>query len=289
MELLYKMTEKFQYGQKLDLEVTETIADMKTDHSHVRYVKTSNHGNVLLMDDEIQFSTADEHRYHEMLVHPVMMQTYAHQPQKVLILGGGDGLAAREVFKWANVEHVTIVDWDAAFVDKFGGGLLAPLNRNVFSRNNLKYVADDAVHFLETTSNQYNVVILDFPDPDGTTNMPALYVQCINLVENVLLPKGVVATHVGPVHPNPRFQQWETVRAIRDTMEHTFSGMSKKVSLHTVYVPSFSNEWGFLVASDALLNLNNTLWSSVRDRCRYWNGESSENVSYDIGVNYHNK
>jgi spermidine synthase len=282
------MTEKFQYGQKLDLEVIETLADMKTDHSHVRYVKTRNHGNVLLMDDEIQFSTADEHRYHEMLVHPVMSRTHSFQKQKVLILGGGDGLAAREVFKWANVEHVTIVDWDAAFVDKFGGGILTHLNKNVFSRSNVTYIAEDALAYLGGTGKTFDVVFLDFPDPDGPT-MVDLYTTCISLADTLLTKNGVIGLHVGPVHPNHNFQTWDTIRTLRDTLDHTFSGLNKHVELSTVYVPSFSNEWGLMRLCAATDIPKNSLWTSVRDRCKYWNGESSENVSYDIQVNYHNK
>jgi spermidine synthase len=282
------MAEKFQYGQKLDLEIVETLSDMKTDHSHVRYVKTTNHGNVLLMDDEIQFSTADEHRYHEMLVHPVLVRTNAFDKQNILILGGGDGLAAREVFKWSNVEHVTIIDYDAAFVDKFGNGHLAHLNKNVFSRSNLMYCAMDAAEYLAKCVKTFDIVFLDFPDPDAP-EMVALYMTCIKLAKNVLTKNGILALHVGPVHPNPNFQNWNTVRQIRDTLDHTFSGMNKNVELSSVYVPSFSNEWGIMWVSDASNIPTNSTWTSVRDRCKYWNGQSSENVSYDIESNYHNK
>jgi spermidine synthase len=273
------MSEKPQYGQLLKLEEVETIHSLITAKSNIRYVKTAYHGDVLLMDDEIQLSTMDEYRYHEMLVHPVMSKMNVKN-MSVLILGGGDGCAAREVFKWSNVDSVTIVDWDFSFVFTFGKRHLSSLNKRVYERPHCKYVCDDAISFLNNTHDKYDVVFIDFPDPE-TPEMQELYMCAISASKRLLKPKAALGMHVGPVSLNPVHPNWKTIGNCKDMLLHTFAG---RLEFGSVYVPSFSNEWGFL-----------WLWTDpqpcygteyIETYCKYWKSSGLPPVSRDIDTIY---
>lgn len=278
---MIQMTEKHQYGQKLSLHVTEVIKTLRTDKSNIHYLETLNHGNVLLMDDEIQLSTQDEYRYHEMLVHPAMKSNHATNP-RVLILGGGDGCAAREVYKWANVQDVTIVDYDEQFVTEFGKGYLAALNKHVYARDTLIYVCSDVIEYLNTTPPVYDVILIDLPDPDSQ-EMVDLYSNTIRLSKNVLKPNGVLGMHVGPALLNPNHKHWETIASFRDLLLHTFHG--KDVKFNTCYVPSFSNEWAFL-HMDHRIPIYQSNPINVIQLCRYWNPTRDSTIPLDINEIY---
>jgi spermidine synthase len=284
------MAEKAQYGQEIVFEEVEVIREEKTEHAEIRYVGTRNHGNVLLMNGEVQFSSADEHRYHETLVHPVMKSidtSYA----RVLIIGGGDGLAAREVLKWGNVTDVTIVDFDEAFVNVFGKRQFASLNNNVFEREErVKIVFQDAIEFLDASDeSEYTAVFIDLPDPDGP-EMVDLYVQCIQKVKRVLTTHiNGVGVHIGPVHPNPAFENWKTIHKLKTVLLDQFKGERRKVEFGSVYVPSFGNEWGFLYVKHRYCNFKDdeVYAAHVEKSCRYWSLDN-EKPPKDISRIFHN-
>jgi len=135
--------------------------------AYQRITVTSNKaGFQLFLNGNLQFSSADEYRYHEALVHPAMSLATAHR--RVLILGGGDGLALREVLKYADVEHVTLVDLDPAMTDLSKRiPALAELNRESFSSPHVTVVNQDAMIWLETPVEPFDAVIIDFPDPNS--------------------------------------------------------------------------------------------------------------------------
>jgi len=118
----------------------------------------------LFLDHSIQFDTADEYRYHEMLVHPVLAQ--APRRDTVLILGGGDGMAAREVLKYADVAQVTLVDLDPRVPELFRDhAQLKHLNNNALSDPRVSIINQDAWTFAEKNSDVFDVIIIDLPDP----------------------------------------------------------------------------------------------------------------------------
>jgi spermidine synthase len=285
------MAEKAQYGQEVTFEEVEVIREMKTDHSDVRYVGTRNHGNVLLMNGEVQFSSADEHRYHEMLVHPVM-KTVDTPYARVLILGGGDGLAAREVLKWAYVAEVTIVDFDSTFVNSFGKRHFASLNNHVFEREErVKVVYQDAIAFLNASDeSEYTVVFVDLPDPDGP-EMVNLYIECIRRIKRVLTTHvNAVGIHIGPVHPNPAFENWNTIHTLKTVLLDQFKGERRKVEFGSVYVPSFGNEWGFMYVKGQYCRYkeDEAYAAYIEKSCQYWSPDT-ENAPKDISRIFHNK
>lgn len=124
-------------------------------------------GFQLFLNGNLQFSSTDEYRYHEALVHPAML--LANNPRRVLVLGGGDGLAVREILKYPSVERVTLVDLDPEMTrlsSRFP--LLAKLNQQAFDDPRVQVVNDDAFIWVEkTTEPLYDTAIVDFPDPNS--------------------------------------------------------------------------------------------------------------------------
>ena len=123
-------------------------------------------GFQLFLNGNLQFSSTDEYRYHEALVHPAMM--LANNPRRVLVLGGGDGLALREILKYPSVERVTLVDLDPEMTrlsSRFP--LLAKLNQQSFNDPRVQVINEDAFIWVEqATEPAYDAAIVDFPDPN---------------------------------------------------------------------------------------------------------------------------
>ncbi|MHC3471610.1 polyamine aminopropyltransferase [Streptomyces sp. 7R007] len=151
----------------------------------------------LYLDGRLRVSGHDELRYHEALVHPAMNGPHA----RVLVLGGGDGLAAREVLRHPGVRRVDVVELDAGVVRLARRDpALSRLNRHVYDDPRVHVTTADAFGWLRTApAAAYDVVISDLPDP-GITASTKLYSQeFYGLARRALAPGGRLAVHVGPV------------------------------------------------------------------------------------------
>lgn len=135
--------------------------------SYQRIVVTRNRrGFQLYLNGNLQFNSVDEYRYHEALVHPAM--SAANHRSHVLILGGGDGLALREVLRYPDVKEVTLVDIDPAMTQLAGEfAALADLNEQSLQDSRVRIVNDDAMLWLRENENTFDVVLIDFPDPNS--------------------------------------------------------------------------------------------------------------------------
>lgn len=192
----------------------------------------------LFLNGNLQFSSDDEYRYHEVLVHPAVA-ALGRDPRRAIILGGGDGLAARELLRYPSVERVLLIDLDAAVTDAFralplatalnGGALLDP---RVAVRN------EDAFKFLEESTESFDLAIVDFPDP-GSYAVGKLYTDAFyHLLRQRLGARGVAVIQA----TSPQYAR-ESFWSIVTTVEA--AGFTA-APLH-VYVPSFG-EWGFVLA-----------------------------------------
>ncbi|GAA5064449.1 polyamine aminopropyltransferase [Roseibacterium beibuensis] len=203
----------------------------------------------LFLDHSIQFDSLDEHRYHEMLVHPAM--GLAPRRAHVLILGGGDGMAAREVLRHDGVERVTLVDLDPRVTEIFAANPdLAALNNGALTDPRVEIVSADAWTFIAEDDALYDVVIADLPDPK-TIALSKLYsIEFYNMLAERLTAQGLIVTQSG----SPTFARnafW-TVAATLDAARNPFAPDSTLETLaYHAYVPSFG-DWGFVMAGPAL-------------------------------------
>jgi spermidine synthase len=195
----------------------------------------------LFLNGNLQFASADEYRYHEALVHPAMVAADA-PPRRVLILGGGDGLALREVLAHPSVEHVTLVDLDPAMT-----GLarrfppLAELARHSFQDRRVRVINDDAMVWLEANADLWDVILVDFPDPN-TYALAKLYTRLFyTRVHARLAPGGAMSVQAtSPLFA--RHSYWCVIETMRA------AGFA--VRPYQVAVPSFG-VWGFGLAKAA--------------------------------------
>ncbi|MEU0383534.1 polyamine aminopropyltransferase [Streptomyces chartreusis] len=156
----------------------------------------------VFLDGRLRVSGRDELRYHEALVHPAMTGPHA----RVLILGGGDGLAAREALRHPGVERVDVVELDEEVVRLARTDpALSALNRHAFGDPRVRVTTQDAFGWLRgAPPGAYDVVLSDLPDP-GITASTKLYSQeFYGLARRVLAPGGRLVVHAGPVASSPR-------------------------------------------------------------------------------------
>ena len=199
-------------------------------------------GFQLFLDGNLQFASHDEYRYHEALVHPAFAAA-AHRA-RVLVLGGGDGLALREIWKYREVVSATLVDLDPAMTD-LGRNLppLRDLNERSFEDPRLVVVNDDALRWLTNApkSQLFDVVIIDFPDPNNFSLGKLYTTRFYRLLGERLAPGASVAVQsTSPLFV--RRSYWCIVETLKRSGFH--------VQPYHANVPSFG-EWGFVLAKQA--------------------------------------
>ncbi len=196
----------------------------------------------------LQFDSIDEYRYHESLVHPAMQQAASHE--NILILGGGDGLTAREVLKYKDVANITLVDLDPAVTQLFkNNSQLSSLSKGALNDPRLTIKNQDAWKFLEDSNQLFDVVIIDLPDPSNL-NLSRLYSSTFyKLLLQHLSRAGIIVTQASsPLYSREAF--W----SIFETIKSAENNSSWHVKPYHTYIPSFG-EWGFILASRVNLEL----------------------------------
>ncbi len=192
----------------------------------------------LFLNGNLQFAESDEYRYHEALVHPAMAAHGA--PRKVAILGGGDGMAAREVLRWPSVESITLVELDPRMTRLFSTHpALVRLNAGALNSPKMKVVNTDAFRWLEDSRESFDVVIVDFPDPTNFS-IGKLYTNAFySLLDQRLAASGyAVIQTTSPLVARQSF--W--------TVATTVESVGLATAPYHAHVPSFG-EWGYVIAS----------------------------------------
>ena len=199
----------------------------------------------LYLDGHLQFSSVDEYRYHEALVHPAM--TAAGAPRRVLILGGGDGMATREVLKHDTVQQLDLVDLDPTLTSLFTRQQdLARLSGQALADPKVTLHHEDAVTFLDQTQERWDVIIMDLPDPNDA-GLSGLYSEAtFRLAGARLAEHGSLVTQA----TSPFFAP-EAFWCIETTMRAAMSRATapRVITPYHVHVPSFG-EWGFVMATN---------------------------------------
>ena len=211
-------------------------------------------GFKLFLNGALQFSSTDEYRYHESLVHPVM--AVAGQPTHILVLGGGDGMAVREILRHDSVETVTLVDLDPAMTE-------LARNHPLFTRQNGDSLGDprvtvinqDAFVWLQTAKPRlFDVAIIDFPDPQNYS-LGKLYTRRFyRMLRARLAPEAPIAVQAtSPLYTRKSF--WCIVTTIED------SGYVARPYQTTV--PSFGI-WGYVLARPTPFEIPTLLPAGLR-------------------------
>ncbi|MBP6002275.1 MAG: polyamine aminopropyltransferase [Pyrinomonadaceae bacterium] len=196
-------------------------------------------GYALFLNGNLQFNSFDEYRYHEALVHPAFA-AFSGDAKRVLVLGGGDGLALREILKYKTVEHVTLVDLDPEMTKvSYSVPALGELNKHSYDDPRVQVINGDAFVWIDSTpAEQYDVAIVDFPDPNNFALGKLYTTRFYNLLKQKLRPDSAVV--IQTTSPLIARQSYWCIVA---TLEA--SGYMVKPYLTTV--PSFG-VWGYALA-----------------------------------------
>lgn len=195
----------------------------------------------LYLNGHLQLSTFDEYLYHEPMVHATM--GLSENPQDVLVLGGGDGCAIREVLKYPSVETITLVDLDPEMT-RLGAEhpVFRAMNEGAFDSPKVRVLNEDGFNYLEDTKDFYDVIIIDFPDPK-TIDLNRLYtLEFYRLCYNQLRPNGVLITQAG--------SPYYATRAFRSIQKTIGAAGFHTLPLHNQVLTM--GEWGWVVASKRL-------------------------------------
>lgn len=191
----------------------------------------------LYINGNLQFSSRDEHRYHEALVQP-MLQALPWA-KNVLVLGGGDGLAVREILKHPNIEHITLVDLDPAMTRMFSQSPeLRALNHDALLQPRVRVINADAATWLEHNTQVFDAVVVDFPDPSNFALGKLYSVPFYRLLARHVAEHGyAVIQSTSPYFAPHAF--WCVDATLHEAGWHTWP--------YHAYVPSFG-EWGYVLA-----------------------------------------
>jgi spermidine synthase len=192
----------------------------------------------LFLNSHLQFSSRDEYRYHEALIHPGLASI--RTPRRVLVLGGGDGLAVREILKYPQIESITLVDLDPEMTKIFSSHtMLTQLNQNSLLSPKLRVINADAFPWIDSNTDSFDFIVIDFPDPTNYS-LGKLYTTAFyRAVARHLSAQGVIVVQ----STSPMFAR-DSFWCIANTLKQ--AGL--KTYPYHVYVPSFG-EWGFVLAS----------------------------------------
>jgi spermidine synthase len=188
----------------------------------------------LFLNRNLQFSTFDEERYHEPLVHPALF--LAPVRRKVLVLGGGDGLAVREILKYEEVEKIVLVDLDPAMTElgrEFY--VFVEANKGALNDKRVSVINQDAFEFMEQSKELYDVIVVDLPDP-RTVELTKLYSKNFYILARKHLSRyGIIVTQSCDI-----LMQTKVFTSVTRTMEA--AGFSV-VPYHN-FVPTMG-DWGW--------------------------------------------
>ncbi|RYZ53663.1 MAG: polyamine aminopropyltransferase [Proteobacteria bacterium] len=240
-----------RWGESLSFP-DPVIAAVSSPYQRVLLTKRGNDLRMFL-NGNLQFSSTDEYRYHEALVHPGL--SALKDAKNILVLGGGDGLAVREIWKYPNVEKVTMIDLDSAVTDlATKNSLLLALNQNSLDSKKFHLVHQDAFRWLKSNKDVFDFIIIDFPDPSNFSIGKLYSTRFYDLVKSALADKGLlVVQSTSPFYAKKSY--W--------TIVNTLTASGFKTAPYHAYVPSFG-EWGFVIAGREDYKIPDSLPDNLR-------------------------
>ena len=222
------------------IRLKKKIASMKTRVQRVELYDSHDFGIIVLLDGKVQSAEKDEFIYHEALVHPGML--LHPKPQRVLILGGGEGATLREVLRYHSVQKVVMVDIDREFVNMCSK-YLKPWHQGSFNNPRTHLLFTDAGEYLKQTSDLFDVVIADISDPSDEGPSQFVYTKKFyKRIRNVLSQNGIFVTHATETGSVSK-------KGISKTIYNSLVSIFPDVNFYYEYIPSFGCLWGYVLCS----------------------------------------
>ena len=220
--------------------IVEVLYQATTSFQKLMIVRTGAYGKALVLDGCWQSSTTDEFLYHEPLVHPACVLQGG--PQMVLILGGGEGAALREVLKWRTVRQVAMVDLDADVV-KACRRHLPEMHQGAFDDPRSQIIVCDAYDFFENDNRKWDVIISDLTDPiEGGPSYRLFTREYFQKCRDALAPGGCFALQAGLAGP--------AEMEIHVRLANTVADVFDQAMHYTSQVPTWASPMGFVMGMD---------------------------------------
>ncbi|MCS7123180.1 MAG: polyamine aminopropyltransferase [Candidatus Aenigmarchaeota archaeon] len=235
--------------------IEKKILEKNTKYQHVIIARLYFYGLSLILDNLLQFTEKDEFIYHETLVHPPLL--LHPNPSKVLIIGGGDGCAAREVLKH-KIDLVKIVDIDEEIIN-LCKIYFKKINKNSLINKKVEIIVEDGKFFVEKEKEKYDCIILDLTDPFGSEISKELYSKKFyKNLKNLLNKDGIIVTQAGSA-----FYFKKIYNSIYKSIQTNF----KFIKDYENWIPSFGYSCCFIVASNKY-NLSNLTENEIKKRIK---------------------
>lgn len=214
------------------------IYSHRSDYQDIVLTSKKNRVN-LYLNGNLQFSSADEYRYHEPLV--LVPAEACPVKTKILVLGGGDGLVVRELLKYDEIKFITLVDLDPAVTELAKTNrFLKKFNQNSLNNSKVAIVNQDAFLYLKDSQEKYDFIIADLPDPNNLSLAKLYSLQFYRFIMKNLTKDGLFVTQAtNAIRAKKAF--WSILKTVKA------AGFGKVYPFST-YIPSFG-QWGFVVAS----------------------------------------
>ena len=255
---------------QLSVRTTNTLFDKQGPFGHIQIFDTPFFGRILVIDEIINIADRTEFIYHEMMVTLPCIQH--GNPKSVLIIGGGDGGAAKHALRIKGVERIVQVEVDEMVVDACRE-FMPSLADGALDDPKVELIIGDGIEYVKNSNEQFDVIVLDVSDPvEGGPAENILSAEFYNDVKNRLKGDGVMLTHCGSLI----FQARKSA-VIVDRLKKIF----KNVTMHVALIPEFElTEFGFLVCSnleqghDIIQDEVGTRYSSLlNENCKYLSPE----------------
>ncbi len=214
------------------------VYSKQTQYQRIVITKQSDRTR-LYLNGNIQLNSLDEYRYHETLVFPSMAQMVNENNLKIAVLGGGDGMAVRELLKFEDqIESISLVDIDPEITKLASQNtLLTSLNQNSLNHTKVNIYNQDAQVWLQNQNQLFDLIIADFPDPDDTTTAKLYSLEFYKLIKQSLDSDGQFITQSSSILAAP---------AVFWSINKTLQKAMPELNIHPLvqYIPSFGY-WGF--------------------------------------------
>jgi len=224
---------------RLSIRVTRSVYDSHSAYNHIQILDTPFFGRILVLDGIVNIAADTEFVYHEMMVTLPCIRHGA--PRSVLVVGGGDGGAAKQALRIATVERIVNVEIDGDVVDACKAHLPA-ISRGAFEDDRVETVIEDVRDFVRRCDETFDVAVLDVPDPvPGGPAEELVSPGFLRELAACLAEDGVLATHTGCFLLQPT-----KTRLVLEGLARLFAHSE----LHAAIVPEFElTEVGFVVCS----------------------------------------
>ena len=253
VDVNYELFEK-KYGHYVSFN---KVYSKKSEFQEIIIGDSEAFGRILFLDGTLQISEADEHIYHESLIHVPMCMTNA---KKVLVLGGGDLCALREILKHP-VEKVVMVDIDRDVIET-SKKYLSEINKKSWEDPRAEIKVGDALDYIKNTGEKFDFIVSDLTDP-GEAGKYFYSKDFYDLCRNVMTDNSILVTH-GSISSNPEF--------IAEKVYAGFRELFKYSTFYSTHIQSFNSKYGFLLGSDNT-DVSKPDWEKITERAGRIQGE----------------